>query len=93
MLKRERAAWGEEVEVCGKWAKGVWLGRSWNSNESIVATAHGISRSRAVRILPGQASWRSDLVEKVTVQPWGEQLAQEVVEDVTFEFDPNALPQ
>ena len=30
MLKQERASWGDEVEHHGRWAKGIWIGRSWN---------------------------------------------------------------
>ena len=77
MLKRERAAWGQEVEHAGRWAKGVWVGRSWNSNESLVLHAHGISRPRTVKRLVDSKKWRTDLVEKVTTMPWGEDHAGE----------------
>ena len=77
MLKRERAAWGQEVDHAGRWAKGVWVGRSWNSNESLVLHAHGISRPRTVKRLVDSKKWRTDLVEKVTTMPWGEDHAGE----------------
>ena len=32
MLKREQESFGDEVEHAGRWAKGIWLGCSWNSN-------------------------------------------------------------
>ncbi len=77
MLSRERKSWGNEVEHCGRWARGVWVGRSWNSNESIVLHAHGVSRPRTVKRLVNEKKWRSDLVEKVTTLPWGEDVAKE----------------
>ena len=51
MLRREKEAWGSEVDHCGRWAKGIWVGRSWNSNENIVLHAHGISRPRTIKRL------------------------------------------
>jgi hypothetical protein len=57
MLKRERESWGSEVEHQGRWAKGVWVGRSWNSNESIVLHANGISRPRTVKRLVDAKKW------------------------------------
>ncbi len=77
MLKREQETWGEEVEHAGRWAKAVWLGRSWHSNENLVVHAHGISRPRTVKRLPTQSKWRADLIGKVATAPWGEDLAQE----------------
>ena len=77
MLKREQAKWGDEVEHAGRWAKGVWLGRSWNSNESIIAHANGISRPRTTKRFVTEKKWRIYLVEKVTVLPLGEDVAIE----------------
>ena len=76
MLKREQEKWGAEVEHAGRWAKGIWLGRSWNSNENLVVTANGISRPRTIRRLPTERKWRADLVQKITTAPWGEDLAE-----------------
>ncbi len=77
MLKRERKAWGDEVEHAGRWAKGVWVGRSWNSNENIVLHANDISRPRTVKRLVDEKKWRRDLIESVKVVPWGEDTAKE----------------
>ena len=69
MLNRERAAWGQEVEHAGRWAKGVWVGRSWNSNENIVLHANGVSRPRTIKRLVENSKWRTDLVENITTMP------------------------
>ena len=63
MLKREKQKWGPEVEHAGQWAKGIWVGRSWNSNENIVIHANGISRPRTIKRLVAEKKWRADLVE------------------------------
>ncbi len=76
MLKREREAWGPEVEHAGRWAKAVWVGRSWNSPESIVIHANDISRPRTIKRLVDEKKWRCDLVQKVATTPWGEDVAQ-----------------
>ena len=39
--------------------------------------AHGISRPRTVKRLVDSKKWRSDLVEKVSTMPWGEDSARE----------------
>ena len=77
MLKREQAKWGPEVEHAGRWAKGIWVGRSWNSNESIVLHANDISRPITIKRLVDKKKWRGDLIESATVMPWGEELARE----------------
>ena len=76
MLKRERKAWGAEVEHAGRWAKGVWVGRSWNNNENIVLHAKCISRPRTVKRLVEEKKWRNDLIESVKIVPWGEDVAK-----------------
>ena len=80
MLKRERESWGPEVEHMGRWAKGIWVGRSWNSNESIVLHERGIGRPRTIKRLVDAKTWRPDLIEKLTVAPWGEEVAPEEAE-------------
>ena len=50
----------------------MWVGRSWNSNENIVLHANGISRPRTIKRLVNEKKWRADLVEAVTIAPWGE---------------------
>ena len=52
MLKREKEAWKTDPEVLGKWSRGIWLGRAWNSNKYFVLTSHGISRPRSIRRMP-----------------------------------------
>ncbi len=74
---------GDEIEHAGRWAKGVWVGWSWNSNESIVLHANGISRPRTVKRLVDEKKWRSDLVESVKIVPWGEDTAKEEDDDQT----------
>ncbi len=81
MLKREKAKWGPEVENAGWWAKGIWVGRSWNSNENIVLHANGISRPRTIKRLVNEKKWRADLVEAVKVALWGEESASEEDKD------------
>jgi hypothetical protein len=88
MLKREQESWGEEVEHAGRWAKGIWLGRSWNSNEHIIVHANGISRPRTIRRLPDERKWRGDLIEKATTAPWGEDLARDEDDEVDDEDKP-----
>ena len=43
----------------------------------MVLRAHGVSRPRTVKRLVNERKWRSDLVEKVTTLPWGEDVAKE----------------
>ena len=81
--------WGEEVEHAGRWAKGIWLGRSWNSNEHIIVHANGISRPRTIRRLPDERKWRGDLIEKATTAPWGEDLARDEDDEVDDEDKPD----
>ena len=48
MLDREKKAWNrQDSDICGRWAKGVWLGRRWDSYENIVMTKFGVSNRNA----------------------------------------------
>lgn len=73
MLEREHKTWNRhDSDICGRWARGVWLGRRWDANENIIMTKFGLSYPRSIKRLVVEARCRPDLIEAITIHPWGE---------------------
>ena len=58
--------------VASRWLPGTWLGKTWSSDEHLVATETGkVVRARSVRRMPGESSWSADIWCGIIGQPWG----------------------
>ena len=53
-----------------KWQKGVWAGKSSQSDSHILLTEQGAFESRVVRRIPDESRWNQDEIVKVRALPW-----------------------
>ena len=93
MLERERRAWLGDAGLCGRWTKGVWVGRCWEANENVVLTKHGISNPRSIRRLVTEARWKPELLESLTTQPWGDEIEEAERRPIFQDDDPERREQ
>jgi hypothetical protein len=52
------------------WLEGLWLGRDARTNEHIIGTPTGVTRSRAIRRKVAERRWDPVLFESMTWTPW-----------------------
>ncbi|CAK0870594.1 unnamed protein product [Prorocentrum cordatum] len=60
-----------------QWGKGIWVGRSDESQEHLVMTPRGLDRARTVRRLPEGRQADKELLMTVTGLPWAARTAPE----------------
>ena len=53
-----------------KWQKGVWAGKSSQSDSHILLTEQGAFESRVVRRIPDETRWNKEEIVKVRALPW-----------------------
>ena len=55
-----------------RWLPGTCLGKTWSSDEHLVATETGkVVRARSVRRMLEESSWRADILCGIIGQLWG----------------------
>ena len=51
------------------WEKGVWLGHTRDSNETVIGTAEGVVRAYAVKRMPEDERWDKVAIEGMRDTP------------------------
>ena len=60
-----------------RWGKGIFLGKLWNSDESIVHAEDGkIVKVRSIKLMVESESWSNEAIEKMNVARWKAQFAK-----------------
>ena len=56
-------------KVGPKWEKGIWLGNSRESNETLVGTKGGVIRCYSIKRMPSEEKWQKDQVLELQGTP------------------------
>ena len=54
-----------------RWARGIWLGHTRASAETLVATEHGVIKVWAIRRLPDGQQWDAERIRNIRGVPQG----------------------
>ena len=65
-----KLAASEKGKLDGQTSKGVWLGKSLNSDEHLIASKKGVRRCRSIWRMPEAKRWNSKAFEEWTGLPW-----------------------
>ena len=62
---------GQVGKYAPQWRDAIWLGKRWGTGEYVVIGEHGLVAAQSIQRRPIEERWRNDLIQAITVLPWG----------------------
>ena len=59
----------DKNKVEARWEKGIWLGISRESNETLIGTSSGVIRCYAIKRMPAEEKWDKDAISTIRGTP------------------------